>query len=67
MVSADNEAERSVVSADNEAGGVCGFSVENSPDSHKPVEISDLRAQGTSRTGQALEVQPRPTEAVKGR
>ena len=34
--------------------------VENSPDSHKPVEISDLRAQGDLRSGEGKGVQNAP-------
>ena len=36
-----------------EKGGVCGFTVENCPESHKPVEISDLRPLSDSWTGGA--------------
>ena len=42
--------------------------VENSIDSHKPVEIGDLRAQGDSRSGEKKEVQdgpPRPSRAAE--
>ena len=35
--------------------------VENSTDSHKPVEIDDLRAQGDSRSGEVGRVQSGPT------
>ena len=41
----------------NRAGGVCGILVENSPESHKPVEIGDLRAQSDSRSGRHGRVQ----------
>ena len=48
--------------------------VENYTESHKPVEISDVRAQGDSRSGEGRKVQdgsPRPSgailEAGKGR
>ena len=50
--------------------GVCnvgGMVVENSPESHKPVEIGDLRAQSDSRSGEAGKVQdgpPRPSGAI---
>ena len=35
--------------------------VENSPDSHKPVETDDLRSQGDSRNGEVGRVQNGPT------
>ena len=41
--------------------------VENSTDSHKPVEISYLRAQGASRSGEALEVQTGPPKPLTAR
>ena len=40
--------------------------VENSTESHKPVEIGDLRDQGDSRSGET-EGPGRPAEAVTGR
>ena len=40
--------------------------VENSIESHKPVEIGDLRAQGDSRSGETEEGPGRPAEAVTG-
>ena len=58
MVSADNEAGRSVVSADNGGGGGVRFQRGKLADSPKPVEISGLRTQGASRSGQALESNP---------
>ena len=48
------------------ACGVSALHVENCPESHKPVEISDLRAQSDSRSGEAGRVQdgpPRPSGA----
>ena len=41
--------------------------VENSPESHKPVENQRLRAQGASRSGEALEVQTGPPKSLTGR
>ena len=35
--------------------------MENCPESHKPVEIDDLRAQGDSRSGEVGRVQNGPT------
>ena len=49
------------------AGGVSRMLVENSPDSHNPVENHDLRAQGASRSGEALEVQTGPPKPLTGR
>ena len=46
---------------------VFGLLLENSTDSHKPVEISYLRAQSDSRSGEAGKVQddpPRPSGAI---
>ena len=40
--------------------------VENSPDSHKPVEIDDLRAHGDSRSGKAGKGPERSDEAIRG-
>ena len=40
--------------------------VENSPESHKPVEIGDLGAQGDSKIWGSLRGPKRPTEAVRG-
>ena len=34
----------SAVSPEIDWGGVCGFTVENYPELHKPVEIDDFRA-----------------------
>ena len=48
-------------------GGGFTLHVENSPESHKPVEIGDLRSQGASRSREALEVQtgpPKPSGAI---
>ena len=45
--------------------GVCnvgGMFVENYPESHKPVEIGDLRAPSDSGSGEAPEVQTVPTK-----
>ena len=42
--------------------------VENSTESHKPVEIGDLRDQGDSRSGETKRVQdgpPRPSRAAE--
>ena len=44
--------------------------VENSPDSHKPVEIGDLGSQGDSKIWGSLEVQngpPGPSGALLSR
>ena len=45
---------------------VFGLLLENFTDSHKPVEISYLRAQSDSRSGEAGEGPGRPAEAVRG-
>ena len=50
-----------------EGGGVWRISVDNSQESHKPVETGDLRAKGASRSREALEVQtgpPKPSGAI---
>ena len=46
---------------------VWSLDVENPLESHKPVEIGDLRAQGASKSREALEVQtgpPKPSGAI---
>ena len=55
--------------AESTKNGVCnvgGKHVENSPESHKAVEIGDSRAQGDLRSGRPLEGPNRPTEAADG-
>ena len=49
--------------------GKRGFAlhVENSAESHKPVEIGDLRAQGASGEWERLEILERASGAVTGR
>ena len=41
--------------------------VENSAESHKPVEIGDLRAQGASGEWERLEILERASGALTGR
>ena len=48
------------LSPETSGPGVSTFTVENCPESHKPVEISDLRAQGASKIWGSLEVQNGP-------
>ena len=58
-----NSEESLSETAKNRGGESIGNSVENSPDSHKPVEIRDLRVLAIRGSGAPLEVRtgpPRP-------
>ena len=46
--------------------GVWRMVVENSPDSHKPVEIGDLGSQGDSKAWGSQEGPKRPTGSARG-